>query len=349
MVLTLPCIGCSSGKMRPDISRWIESFWYDRSIRGLLFAIVLAPLTFLYWLLTSLRRKCYSLGVFSSLKSKVPIIVVGNITTGGSGKTPVVIWLARQMHAQGYRPGIVSRGYGGVRPQDQVSVTTESFAIEVGDEPLLIARNTGFPVQVGANRVEAVNELLQRTDVDLIISDDGMQHYALDRDVEIAVIDAARELGNSWLLPSGPLRELGSRLDSVDLVIANGCSKKYEHYFELAPEMAVNLKTKEHCHLDEFAGKTVRALAGIGNPKRFYDLLAEHKIKTVPVAVEDHGHVDLAELEAEGGLLFMTEKDAVKYAGTFGLDCWYVPIKLVFPPTVEKMLINKLRALLLQD
>ena len=344
--------------MRTRLARWIESVWYTP--KGLQFAALyfLAPLTLLYYLFTSLRSLAYRSGLLACVDTGVFVVVVGNITTGGTGKTPIVIWLTRQLQAQGFTPGVVSRGYGGKRVDDVMAVTADSSPAEVGDEPFLIHRATGFPVQVGADRVAAVKALLARSDVDVVVSDDGLQHYRLGRKVELVVVDSSRGLGNGWLLPSGPLRELPHRLSSVDALLFNGKTGAPEHgdrgltnakdlpkdipegSFDFVPGPAVNLKTGEYRGLDKFSGTSVRALAGIGNPKRFYELLRRFDIASVPIDVEDHGMVDMMPMLTEGATVLMTEKDAVKYSANADENCWYVPVRAVFEPKVEQRLIQ---------
>lgn len=344
--------------MKAQLARWIESVWYKP--KGLQFAVLylLAPLTLLYYLLTSLRSLAYRSGLLTRVDTRVFVVVVGNITTGGTGKTPIVIWLARQLQAEGFTPGVVSRGYGGKRADDVMAVTADSSPAEVGDEPFLIHRATGFPVQVGADRVAAVKALLARSDVDVVVSDDGLQHYRLGRKVELVVVDSSRGLGNGWLLPSGPLRELSQRLSSVDALLFNGKTGAQEHgdlgvakakdlledlpqgSFDFVPGPAVNLKTGEYRGLDKFSGSNVRALAGIGNPERFYELLRRFDIASVPIDVEDHGMVDMALMLTKGGTVLMTEKDAVKYSVNADENCWYVPVRAVFEPEVEQLLIQ---------
>jgi len=335
--------------VKPGFTRRIELLWYKPEGLDVLLMVLLAPFTLLYFCLTALRRFAYRTGVFPVVKADVPVIVVGNITTGGTGKTPIVIWLARQLQAQGFRPGIVSRGYGGERTQDQMSVEAASLPAEVGDEPYLMYRATGFPVQVGSDRATAVQSLLARGDVDVVVSDDGLQHYRMARCVEIAVLDSARGLGNGWLLPSGPLRESRQRLATVDVVLWNGAGETAHKdiagvAFDLVPGPAVNLKTGEHRALQLFSGQQVSALAGIGNPQRFYDLLQRFQLEPTPVVSSDHGRVDLAAVLRDGKPVLMTEKDAVKYSDTADTNCWYVPVRAAFDVADEQQLMHRICA-----
>jgi tetraacyldisaccharide 4'-kinase len=236
-----------------------------------------------------------------------------------------------------------------VREHDLMSLDADSLPAEVGDEPYLIYRATGFPVQVGSNRAAAVQSLLARGDVDVVISDDGLQHYRMARRVEVAVLDATRGLGNGWLLPSGPLRESRQRLAEVDVVLWNGTGEKANSdiagvTFDLVPGPAVNLKTREHRALQSFSGQQVSALAGIGNPQRFYDLLKRFQLEPVPVASSDHGQIDLAAVLREGHPVLMTEKDAVKYSDTADANCWYVPVRAAFDGAAEQQLMHRICA-----
>ena len=276
----------------------------------------------------AIRRSGYRLGWLRSVFCSAPVIVVGNVTVGGSGKTPIVAWLAQTLSDTGMRPGIVSRGYGGSAGPDPVLVGVDGRVEEVGDEPLLLARRTGVPVCVCADRVAAVEYLLRETDVNVIIADDGLQHYRLRRDLEFVVVDGSRGLGNGWMLPAGPLREPAARLSQADLIFCNGRAGEIAgHIFELIPGKARALIGAREKELSEFRGETVWAVAGIGNPDRFYALLTQYGINFVPVAVVDHGSVDLDRLiAAHNRPILMTEKDSVKYPQTTVDVAWYVPV-----------------------
>ncbi len=267
----------------------------------------------------------------------VPVIVVGNVTVGGSGKTPLVIWLVRYLEVAGMRPGVVSRGYGGSAGAKPVIVAPDSRAEEVGDEPLLLARRTGIPVCICADRVAAAEHLLRETDVNIVVADDGLQHYRLRRDLEFVVIDGQRGLGNGRMLPAGPLREPAARLTQADLVFCNGESAGIPgHIFQLVPGRARALSGTRERDLTEFRDERVRAVAGIGNPNRFYTLLAKFGIDYEPVVVADHGRVDLEQLAGEHEQpILMTEKDSVKYPGTAVANAWYVPVDVRLPVAAE--------------
>jgi tetraacyldisaccharide 4'-kinase len=326
-------------------ARRIERLWYG----GSWVAALLAPFSWLYALAVAARRAAYRRGWIARVRLPVPVIVVGNITAGGTGKTPVVEWLVRQLQAAGLRPGIVSRGYGGRSQPVPVRVTRNSVAAEVGDEPLLLARRTGVPVWVCVDRVRAAERLVQ-DGVGVIVADDGLQHYRLARDVEIVVMDGERGFGNGRLLPAGPLREPAARLAEADVVLVNGGGGQLRgERFLLAGSAAVNLANGETRPLASFAGQRVWAVAGIGNPQRFIDSLRAAGIEAVAVAVADHGTVDLAALHRQQDQpVLMTEKDAVKYRRTDHPSAWLVPVEVQMSPEAGERIIGRIRALAAQ-
>lgn len=275
------------------------------------------------------RRFLYKIGVKRKTKFSVPVIIVGNITVGGTGKTPLVLYLARLLKEEGYRPGIISRGYGGQSETWPQWVDKQSSTDLVGDEAVLMAGRADCPIAVGPKRAEAAQMLLDKSDCNVILSDDGLQHYALERDIEIAVIDGERRFGNGFTLPGGPLREPIERLQTVDLVIVNGQPEE-EHEFSMKMEgdMAVNLVTKEEKLLSDFNWIPSHAVAGVGNPQRFFKFLENKSIKIDAHAFEDH-HVFVAEniLFDDDKPVLMTEKDAVKCVGFATEKNWFIPIK----------------------
>ncbi|MDH3977119.1 MAG: tetraacyldisaccharide 4'-kinase [Gammaproteobacteria bacterium] len=324
-------------------ARAVERLWYGRSK----LAWLLVPFSWIYRLVIALRRLAYQVGLFRSYSAPVPVIVIGNITVGGTGKTPLVIWMVAYLKASGLRPGIVSRGYGGAGARQPVLVNGQSLASKVGDEPLLLAQRTGVPVCVCPDRVKAVRHLTQETDVNVIVTDDGLQHYRLQRNIEFVVIDAERGLGNGHLLPAGPLREPSGRLTRVNLVLVNGSNRGLsDHEFGLVPGAAQLLGDGESCSLDSFCGRKVWAVAGIGNPDRFYQLLRQSGMKVFPVPVSDHGSVDLQRLrEEENWPVLMTEKDAVKYPATHVTDVWWVPVELRMTTESEAAVAQQLKGI----
>lgn len=314
--------------------KWIHRVWYDDAPFGSL----LLPLSGLYWLLTSIRKLLYRRGILKTHRAQAPVIVVGNITAGGTGKTPTVIWLVRELRAKGFRPGIISRGYGGSRSGASMRVDIDSDPGVVGDEPVLHARRGECPVVVDADRVRAAAMLVE-DGVDVIIADDGLQHASLRRDYEICIVDGARGLGNGWLLPAGPLRESAQRLGEVDQVLMNGHITSQSERISTAEKNAIEfaLTAVEACRLngsltrslERFADTTVHAVAAIGNPTRFFDLLRAHKIQVIEHAFADHAPLPRGELDFGDDFdVFMTEKDAVKLATNLPDKFWYVPVDL---------------------
>jgi tetraacyldisaccharide 4'-kinase len=272
----------------------------------------------------------YRRGVFNSYKAKVPVIVVGNITAGGTGKTPTVIWLVNELQSRGYAPGIVSRGYGGSKAGTSMRVDSDSEAAVVGDEPVLLARRAGCPVAVDADRVRAAAMLVD-DGANVIVTDDGLQHFRLQRDFEICVVDGARGLGNRRLLPAGPLRETVERLQAVDQILINGAGETGVDgaRFALQPGYATRLNGSAERALANFAGTTVHAVAGIGNPARFFDMLREHQIQVIEHPFEDHATLSRTDLDfGDSFEVLMTEKDAVKLGRSIADKYWYVPVKL---------------------
>lgn len=310
--------------------------------------LLLLPLSWLYGLVSGIIRLFYRLGVKRAWRAPVPVVVVGNLTAGGNGKTPVVIWLVEQLQKRGIRPGVVSRGYGGQAAHYPLLLTAETTTTEAGDEPVLIFQRTGVPVAVSPVRSDAVQALLAEHAVQIIITDDGLQHYALARDKEIVVIDGVRRFGNGWWLPAGPMRERASRLKSVDAVIVNGGEAKTgEIPMHLQPGLAINLVTGERRSVSELP--SLVAMAGIGHPPRFFATLEQcgaRLEKRVPLA--DHqalveGQVDA--LTAPGQSLIMTEKDAVKCRAFAKDNWWYLPVDAELSGEQPEHLLKELIAL----
>ncbi|UWX94744.1 tetraacyldisaccharide 4'-kinase [Enterobacter mori] len=309
---------------------------------------LLLPLSWLYGLVSGAIRLMYRLGLKRAWRAPVPVVVVGNLTAGGNGKTPVVIWLVEQLQKRGIRPGVVSRGYGGKATHYPLLLTADTTTAEAGDEPVLISQRTGVPVAVSPVRSDAVQALLAGHAVDIIITDDGLQHYALARDKEIVVIDGVRRFGNGWWLPAGPMRERASRLQSVDAIIVNGGqAKPGEIPMHLQPGRAVNLLTGERKAVEQLPALV--AMAGIGHPPRFFATLEQcgaRLEKRVPLA--DHqalveGQVDA--LTVPGQSLIMTEKDAVKCRAFAKDNWWYLPVDAELSGEQPEHLLKELIAL----
>lgn len=314
----------------------IQRIWYEDSAAYWM----LLPLSWLFAGIVSARRNLFERGALRRYQANVPVVVVGNITVGGSGKTPIAIWLALQLKQRGMRPGIVSRGYGGSVGRKPLRVTADSDPDTVGDEAVLMAKRSACPVVVHPNRVGAAREICD-LDVDVIIADDGLQHYRLARNYEIAVIDGTRGFGNGKLLPAGPLREPVSRLKSVDRVLVNKSVMRSESAIRELPEglavtdfylkgtMVRSLDEREEAPLAKFAGRQVHAVAAIGNPGRFFTFLESHGMQVIAHAFPDHSRLTENDLRYDDGLdVLMTEKDAVKYANLFIERCWYVPVEV---------------------
>lgn len=315
--------------MRLLLVRLLEWIWYrPNPLKWLLW-----PLSWVYRTVVRLRQESYRVGLKSVTSLPVPVIIVGNITVGGTGKTPCVIWLARELTARGHQVGVVSRGYGGngdIWPQ---RVEPGSDPEMVGDEPVLIARATGCRVVVGPNRVAAAQGLLDHSEVDVLLCDDGLQHHALGRDMEIAVVDGHRGLGNGFCLPAGPLREPATRLQTVDAVLVNGGTWNYTGALRvsLVPQRVYQLAGPAERSLQDFRGEHVHAVAGIGNPKRFFYLLAQAGVIVTPHSHPDHAPLRPADLEfGDEFPVLITEKDAVKCGSFAAENVWCVAVVMKF-------------------
>ena len=310
--------------------------------------LLLLPLSWLYGLVSGIIRLLYRLGLKRAWRAPVPVVVVGNLTAGGNGKTPVVIWLVEQLQKRGIRPGVVSRGYGGKAAHYPLLLTPDTTTAEAGDEPVLIYQRTGAPVAVSPVRSDAVQALLAEHDVQIIITDDGLQHYALARDKEIVVIDGVRRFGNGWWLPAGPMRERASRMKFVDAVIVNGgVAQPGEIPMQLQPGMAINLLTGERQAVSRLPALV--AMAGIGHPPRFFATLEQcgaRLEKRVPLA--DHQALVAEQVDAlttSGQTLIMTEKDAVKCRAFAKENWWYLPVDAELSGEQPEHLLKELLAL----
>ncbi len=299
--------------------------------------LLLLPCSALFAAAVALRRLAYRRGWLATVRVGVPVVVVGNITAGGSGKTPLAIWLVNHLRTRGWRPGVVSRGYGG-DARGCVEVDAGSAPAEVGDEPLLIHLKTGAPVVVGRDRVAAARTLLARhPGVDLIVADDGLQHYRLARDLELVVVDAAAGFGNGWPLPAGPLREPRRRLRAADALIQAvrpGARPRDLAAWraDFAAGRAWRLRAPDARRpLEELAQGEWLAATGIGRPAGFFELLAAHGVRFAPRAFPDHHAFTAADLPA-GGRVLMTEKDAVKCRHFAGADWWAVELEALPEP-----------------
>ncbi|GJM05923.1 MAG: tetraacyldisaccharide 4'-kinase [marine bacterium B5-7] len=307
----------------------IEHIWYTNHPLG----IVLLPLSWLYSLIIMLRRLCYQSGLIAVNQIDVPVIIVGNISVGGTGKTPLVIWLADYFKKKGFKPGIISRGYGGKFSGKSQQVRPDSNPGLVGDEPVLIAQRTNCPVAIAVQRRRAAEQLIEYYDCDLILCDDGMQHYSLGRDIEIAVIDGQRRFGNGRCLPAGPLREPISRLNSVDFVVSKYIAGRHEYKMEYIYGDLVSLIDPEHTiPISGLSGQSVHAISGIGNPDRYFSYLRNNKLHIINHEFPDHYPFTKNDVNFNDGLpVVMTEKDAVKCSGFATKNHWYLPISATLP------------------
>lgn len=285
----------------------------------------------------------------NNAKTRPIVIVVGNIVVGGSGKTPFIQWLGQELKSQGIDYGVVSRGYGGQSQQYPLKVTPSSDPKEVGDEPLLLAQSLGVEVMVSPKRREALEALMAQTACEVVISDDGLQHYALPRDIEIVMIDDQRGIGNGMCLPAGPLREPKSRLESVDFVVYNGGSEaQHQWNMTLAPVCFRQVKYPEvTCELSAFEQQSVYAMAGIGNPSRFYHQLEQLGIEVTSLHFKDHHAYeakDFLNLKTEKPLL-MTQKDAVKCISYAKDNWWALEIAPHCSPLLAQQILQRIEKL----
>ena len=318
----------------------LHSLWYRRNP----WVWLLYPLTWIFWSISHLRRALYLHDLLPRYRPEVPVIVVGNISVGGNGKTPLVIWLVQMLRDAGYKPGVVSRGYGGKAASYPLLVTADIAASVCGDEPKLIAERCQCPVAVAPKRADAVKALLASCEVNIVVCDDGLQHYALARDIELVVVDGDRRYGNGHLLPMGPLREGLWRLGHADAVICNGglpAVGEYPMQLKAEPPRPVNPALQGTLAIGE-----VDALAGIGHPPRFFKTLQQAGFRLQQtVAFADHQEFSAESLLAQFAErpLLMTEKDAVKCRSFARDSWWYLPVSASLPRSLRDLIINKLK------
>ena len=323
-----------------SLARSLHNIWYNNT--GM--TVILRPLAWLYCAIVFVRRLLYKLHIIKSSKLEVPVIVIGNLTVGGTGKTPVVIHVANLLKRSGYSPGIISRGYGGKAKTWPQQVRPDCDPVMVGDEAILIARRTGCPMAVGPDRAATGAMLQKYSNCDIIISDDGLQHYALNRDVEVVVIDGQRRFGNGFCLPAGPLREPVSRKEKVDFVITNGIAGSNEYSMEYRGNIAINLADESRrIKLEEFSDGLVHVVAGVGNPERFFEQMRNKGINVAEHAFSDHHPFTIDELNFGDDLpILMTEKDAVKCYRFPSENMWYLPIEVYMDNDFDMQLLNLL-------
>jgi len=322
---------------RPDI------YWYSNNQ----YIKLLLPLSWLFCGIVALRRMAYKLGIKKTQMLDVPVIVVGNITVGGTGKTPTVIWLVKFLKEIGYTPGVISRGYGGKARHWPQQVRPDSDPVIVGDEAIMLANQCKCPVAVGPDRVATAKALLSYENCDIIVSDDGLQHYALGRDIEIALVDSVRRFGNGYCLPAGPLREPEKRMHEVDIIIANGVPGPREFGLRLTGKRLVNVcDYTRQMKLDELQGQTVHAVAGIGFPERFFDYLKRAGLNVIPHPFPDHHAFTPEDIDFGDELpVILTEKDIVKCHRFAQPHHWYLPVKADPDPRLGERLQGLLKLL----
>jgi tetraacyldisaccharide 4'-kinase len=334
--------------------RLIEKVWFKKHQAKYWLIPLLLPLTGLFYLISTIRRLLFRLRVLKSYKVQVPVIVVGNISVGGNGKTPVVIYLVELLNKLGVKPGVISRGYGGNAEHYPYLLDENSTTQQAGDEPILIYQRCGVPVVVGSDRVANTQKLIKQG-CNIIISDDGLQHYRLQRDMELVIVDAKRLFGNGLLLPAGPLREGVWRLQKADLVIYNGnkvdntgaCAAQ-SLLMNLAGHELIQVKTGEKITLSTFIQQwhTVNAIAGIGEPLRFFETLEalgfDLEKQQGFIDHKDFVMNDFDQFTADVPLL-MTEKDAVKCRLFAQENWWYLPVSAQFSEQDEQILLHCLK------
>lgn len=327
--------------MKKLMAKFLNEVWYKDHFVG----TWLMPFSFIFTDVAKFRRWLYKKGYKPVEKLPVPVIIIGNITLGGTGKTPLVIYLVEQLKTAGFKPGVICRGYGGESETWPLQVMADSDVLQVGDEPLLIAQQADCPVAVGPVRADSARLLLENNVCDVIISDDGLQHYALYRDIEIVVIDGERRFGNNFCLPSGPLREPQERIKEVDFAICNGGeAQENEILMQLEGAYAVNCLTKQRKPLVEFRELNYHAMAGIGNPQRFFDLLKQYGLECQTHSFPDHYIYTKKEIyHKQAEAVFMTEKDAVKCLDFASEQHWFVPVQAVLESQFSENLIALLR------
>lgn len=334
----------------------VDRLWYGKG-RPLL---LLTPLSWLYQAVAEARRR--KAVEAHTQKLSVPVVVVGNITAGGTGKSPLTAWLVGAIQAAGWRPVVLSRGYGGNSSDYPLLVTEDTLPSLAGDEPVMLAQATGVPVVVDPDRRRGAAYALNHALGDVLISDDGLQHYRLPRDIELSVFDGSRGVGNGALIPVGPLREPVNRLDTVDFVIVNGATtaddegrvppealsgiKHPQMYaMDLQPTRLVNLKTGETRSPESLHGQKIRSIAGIGNPTRFFDTLKALGAKQIAVPFPDHHRFRPEDLGTESGhLLVMTAKDGVKCRSFAPDNAWVLYVEAKLPRAFSESVLEKLRA-----
>jgi tetraacyldisaccharide 4'-kinase len=322
------------------MGRTLDAIWYKKHPVSL----CLAPLGWLFCFAVLVRRFAYRATLRPIRWFPIPVIVVGNITVGGTGKTPLVVWLARFLKAHGYRPGIVCRGYRGKASRWPQQVRSDADPTTVGDEAVVLARGAGCPVAADPKRIEAVEALIRYSNCNIVISDDGMQHLALGRQIEIAVVDGIRRNGNGRCLPAGPLREPAGRLQQVDLIVTNGLARRGEYPMTLISRPARSVRDeRQERPLASFRETPVHAVAGLGHPERFFEALRRAGVDVIPHAFVDHHEYRRNDIAFNDRFpVIMTEKDAVKCHAFAEPRHWYIPVEAKPHPLLEDRVLQLL-------
>lgn len=329
------------------LEQWITTQWQKRTVAS----VLLLPLSVLYAISIRIRKCLYKNKLLPRYQAPVPVIIIGNINVGGTGKTPLTLALVKALQQHGFSPGIVSRGYK-TKNKHPIQVKQDSDPAIYGDEPVLMALHTKAPIFIHRKRAQAIHALCQTyPQCDVILCDDGLQHYAIERDIEIAIIDTDRMFGNGLLLPAGPLREFPTRLKEVDFVIYHG--QKMMPCGSISPPIHMQLQTEDFYQLTQpnvrkkaahFINQSCHALAGIGNPDRFFQSLQHMGLSCVCTALPDHyafkrTHLPLSDI------IFVTEKDAVKLRMLKDDRIWVLPVNAVTEPDLAALLVSRLRAI----
>ena len=327
--------------MTGRVATWLERRWYGGVPPGGFLRAV--SKLYCWWMWR--RRRDFHSGRRSGARAGVPVIVVGNLTVGGAGKTPLVLALVAALRVRGWRPGVISRGYGG-SSRGPERVLSGVDPARVGDEPALIAQRSGAPVAIARKRIEAADLLVASGEVDVLIADDGLQHYALARDLEVLVIDGRRRFGNGWVLPAGPLREQADRAADCDFAVVNGGEPQGDEIpMRLVLREAVALDGSAARPVTDFAGQRVHAVAGIGDPSRFFAALSGQGIEVVPHPFPDHHAFRAVDLRFSEVLpILMTEKDAVKCRHWAASERYAVPVDAMLPESFFDAIDARLRA-----
>lgn len=319
----------------------INRFWYTSS--AVLWPLM--PLAWLYRWITNRKRQQYLRSSDLSYRAPCPVIVVGNVTVGGTGKTPLTLYLIKLLQQMGYQPGIVSRGYKSEAAEYPHMVSPEDSPRVAGDEPLMLSQLSAVPVCIDANRPRAIQKLLQDNAVNIVISDDGLQHYAMARDIELVVVDGERGYGNGYCLPVGPLRESLERLTGEELIVVNGPGVVDGYTMNLKPESFTNLATNSVLPLNAFEGRVAHVYAAIGNPGRFYAALEALGVTVLAKDLSDHHGYSESDFDQIGDdeIIIMTEKDAVKCRAFADQRFWCLPVEAQLPEAFDLAFVARLK------